>query len=121
MIALVDIVCAAHVLDDVKALAERYHLGGMLHGISKLPQITAEVHHHSVGVTYLLVFEHRSLVLGKRLLDPSHRRDCLLAIANKKAKLELACVLGTVEREARRIGAAMLTAIQHIDQRFGGM
>jgi hypothetical protein len=59
-------------------------------------------------------------VLSEDLLDLTDRRRRLVAGADEKAQAQSVVRGVTIKREARGIRAAVLTAVEHVDQRLAG-
>ena len=120
VIGIVHVVSAAHVLDDLQAGADRDDLGDVLQVIGHLPHLAAEVHHDAVVVGDHLIFDDLRLVLGEDLLDLGDRRGRLVAGTNEKAQAQLVVRGVAIKREAGGIRAAVLTPVEHVDQRLAG-
>jgi guanylate kinase len=114
----IDVQGAAQVLDDVKALADRGKLGGMLHLEGELLQIAVELDQHREGRAALLLFHDLGLELGELGLDALDGHLGHIALSHDEAQAQVARHRVAVEREAGGIGAAVLAAVQHVDQRL---
>src|SRR5262249_23495585 len=104
--------------DDVEALADRGNLGRLLHVVGELLQIAVELHVDAVADADPFLLDDARLEGGEPVLDPADGGLGLVARADDEAQAELARNRIVVEGEAGRIRAAMLAAIEHVDQRL---
>ena len=116
----VDLVGAADVLDDLETRADREHLCGVLDVVGELLDVAVEAHSDPVVAAHPLVLDHAGAVLGERALDAGDGSLGLIAFADEEAQPQLALLGSAVEREAGRIGATMLAAVEHVDEGAAG-
>ena len=119
-VVVVDLVRAADVLDDLEARADRDHLRGVLDVIGELPDVSVEARPDPVVAAHPLVLDDARTVLGERVLDAGDGLVRLLPLADEEAQAQLAVQGVSVEGEAGRVGAAMLAAVQHVDEGAAG-
>ena len=87
VVARIDLVRAAHVLDDVEALADREHLGRVLHGVGEVARIARGLDHDAIGRADPFVLDDRGAARGQRLAYPPDRGLGVGALAGEKAQL----------------------------------
>ena len=122
VVDVVDVVGAADVLDDVEALADRGDLGDVLHRVGEGLQVAVEGDREAGGGADALLLDDRGVELGELGLDARDRPVGLVALADEEAQPQVPSPFGlVVEGEAGRVGAAVLAAVEHRDQRLADL
>ena len=114
-VAVVDIVGAADILDDVQALADREDRGGLLHRVGELTQIAANLDHHAVVLGDPLLVGNGGAVRLERRANARDRLLGLRAAPDQKAQGQPPLARLAIEGEAGRIRPTVLTTIEHVD------
>ena len=117
VVDLVDVVGAADVLDDVEAFTDRSERGGVLHRVRELLQIAVEAHEVAHRRPDELLLDDLRGELAEPRPDVTQRALGDVAVADEEPQVVgPTAVRRVVEREAGRIGAAVLAAVEHRDE-----
>ena len=95
---------------------DRDHLGGLLDGVGELLHVAVELDGQLVVVAGPLLGDDLGALAGHRLGDAGDRGFRLLPLADEEAQPQPPFLLPGVEGEPGRVRAAVLAAVEHVDQ-----